>query len=113
MDVTDFMGSSSYLKAADLKGKTVNVTVDAIDQAEFTDDKGVTKEKLIMMLANKEKGVVLNVTNTRACASAWGTDSDKWTGKKALLSVRQTPLGDGIGVTPITDDGDFDDDIPF
>ena len=111
MDVTDFMGSSDYLKAADLKGKSVNVTVKDVCTATFNND-GKDQDKLVLFFKGRDKGVVLNVTNTRAMAAAYGPESDKWEGKKVVLSVRQTPLGDGIGVTAMPDE-DFDDDIPF
>ncbi|GAF87837.1 unnamed protein product, partial [marine sediment metagenome] len=76
------------------------------------DDKGVTKEKALLEFEGKDKMAVLNITNTRALVAAYGPESDKWIGKKIMLSVRQTPLGDGLGVTALPED-DLDDDIPF
>ncbi len=112
--MTEFVGNSDYLKAADLKGKSVNLEIKGVNSAEFTDDKGNTKSKALLEFKGKDKMAVLNITNTRALVNAYGPDSDDWIGKKIVLSVRQTPLGDGLGVTPMpADDGDFDDDIPF
>jgi len=113
MDMTEFVGNSDYLKAADLKGKSVNLEIKSLSSAEFTDDKGNTKTKALMEFKGKDKMAVLNVTNTRAMVAAFGPDSDDWIGKKILLGVRQTPLGDGLALTALPQDGDFDDDIPF
>ena len=113
MDMTGFTGNSDYLKAADLKGKSITLEIKGINSSEFTDDKGVTKEKALLEFVGKDKMAVLNVTNTRALVASFGPESDKWIGKKILLGVRQTPLGDGLAVTPMPADGDFDDDIPF
>jgi hypothetical protein len=112
MDMTEFVGNSDYLKAADLKGKSVNLTIKGVNSADFTDDKGNTKTKALLEFKGKDKMAVLNITNTRALVAAFGAESDAWIGKNIVLSVRQTPLGDGLGVTPLPDD-DFDDDVPF
>ncbi len=129
MDVTDFMGSADFLKAADLGNKTPQCVVKAVHTREFNDEQKGQHEKLVLEFVDKDKMVVLNVTNTRAMATAYGTDSDNWIGKTVILSVRQTQMGPGIGVTPLQQPAaaaneqqnqqaaqaadDFDDDIPF
>ena len=111
MDVTDFMGSSDFLKSEDLKGKTVFVKIKGVHTREF-DNNGKPQDKLVLELHDKDKMVVLNVTNTRTIAGAFGTETDNWVGKKVMLGVRETPLGPGIAVN-IAPGDDFDDDIPF
>lgn len=128
MDVSDFMGAGDFLKAADLGNKTPQCTVKAVHTREFTDEIKGQHQKLVLEFHNKDKMVVLNVTNTRAMASAFGTESNAWIGKSVILSVRQTQMGPGIGVTPLNPEepaleqqkqdtaasaDDFDDDIPF
>lgn len=129
MDVTDFMGSADFLKAAELGNKTPQCVVKAVHTREFNNDEKGPHEKLVLEFVDKDKMVVLNVTNTRAMATAYGTDSDDWIGKTVILSVRQTQMGPGIGVTPLQQPtaaeneqknqqaaqaaDDFDDDIPF
>lgn len=112
MDVTEFMGNSDFLKAADLGSKKASVVIKEVHTKEFNDEGGA-KSKLVLEFDGRDKMVVMNVTNTRACADAFGTDSDKWIGKQVTLSVRQTQMGPGIAVTPILAEEDLDDDIPF
>ena len=117
MDMTKYAGGDGqYLKAADLKGKTREITIKLVGIQAFEKEDGHTDEKPVLWLETKDeqdRGVVLNKTNTRACVDAWTIDSDKWIGKKAMLSVRQTNMGPGLQVTPITSANDLDDDIPF
>ncbi len=112
MDVTEFMGNSEFLKAADLNGKKASVKIKAIHTKEFTDESG-TKSKLVLEFEDRDKMVVMNVTNTRAVADAFGPESDLWPGHQVTLSVRQTQMGPGIAVTPILAEEDLDDAIPF
>lgn len=125
------MGGSDFLKAADLGNSTPQCTVKAVHTREFNDEQKGPHQKLVLEFVDKDKWVVLNVTNTRAMATAYGMDSDQWVGKQVILNVRQTQMGPGIGVTPLQDlpgqaaaeqqnqqaaqqaSDDFDDDIPF
>jgi len=100
MQVDNFLGSSDFLKAADLGTATPTLTVKSVSSHEFNDDGG-SRQKLVLEFIGKDKMVVLNVTNTRAMAAAFGNESDNWIGKQVLLSVRQTQMGPGIGVTPM------------
>lgn len=117
MDMTKFAGGDgTYLKAADLKGRTREITIAKVGVQEFEKEDGHSETKPILWLVTKDgedRGVVLNKTNTRACVDAWGAESDKWEGKKAMLSVRQTNMGPGLQVTPITASNDLDDNIPW
>lgn len=119
MIVDDFVGST-FLKAADLGQMTPTITVSKVEPIEFQDG---SKKLVLHPTDSAMNPVVLNMTNSRACVAAWGNDSDHWIGKQAMLSVRQTQMGPGIGVTPIgsqpvngmpaNTDTPFDDDIPF
>ena len=81
---------SKYLKASDLAGQTVTVTisdivVETVGQGEDQTDKP------IVYFAGKEKGVVLNVTNSKAIAKAYGDETDEWVGKPIEVYPDTTP----------------------
>jgi len=106
-------GESNYLKASDIKGRTPTVTIGKVELVEF-DNNGVKDRKPAIFFNGKDKGVVLNKTNTKGLIEGFGAESESWVGKDVMLSVVNTEMGDGIRVTalqPKTDD--LDDDIPF
>jgi hypothetical protein len=73
---------SKYLKAADLQGQQVTVV---IDRTEFEDIDGKGKHKPVVYFRGKEKGIVLNKTNSTTISDAYGDESDDWVGKPLLL----------------------------
>jgi hypothetical protein len=64
---------SNYLKAADLEGRTIKVTIDDIKL-----EKVGTDEKLIAYFKGGKKGLVLNKTNSNNIALVYGMDTDGW-----------------------------------
>ena len=82
MDMTKYAGSESkWLKASDLQGGRPTVTIKSVELIEFEDD-GVKKEKPALTFEGKDKGLVLNATNTEELIHAFGPDSEDWKGKK-------------------------------
>lgn len=72
---------SKYLKASDLKGQHITVT---IDRVEFESMDG--KQKPIVYFKGKEKGLVLNKTNSNAIEGMTGTpETDEWAGVRVAL----------------------------
>ncbi len=71
---------SEYLKAADLQGRNVRVTMDRVEMRDVGDD-----TKPVLFFQGKEKGVVLNKTNATNIALAYGDDTDDWNGKEVIL----------------------------
>lgn len=67
---------SKYLKAADLNGRTVRVTIASV----FSESMDDGKVKPIMFFQNAQKGLVLNRTNASTIAMAFGDDTDNWIG---------------------------------
>ena len=65
---------SKYLKAGDLDGKTVPVTISHIEMQEV----GQGDVKPVMFFAGKEKGLVLNKTNGGVIAHRLGPEMDNW-----------------------------------
>jgi len=115
MDMTQYAGSESkYIKAADLQGKTVKVTIESVALLEFDDDDKGKIEKPALSLVGKEKQVVCNKTAVNDLISAYGPDSDYWAGKDIRLSVKHYPKfgKDGIVIAPIIEE-DFNDSVPF
>lgn len=71
---------SNYLKAEDLQGREVTVTIDRVVVEKLGQD-----EKPIMYFQGKQKGVVLNKTNATNIGSVYGGETTAWTGKKVTL----------------------------
>lgn len=106
MDMTQYAGSeSNFLKASDIQGSTPTVTIERVEEVSFEKD-GKTDIKPAIHFVGKEKGVVLNKTNTRSLIEAFGALSDDWLNKQAMLSVVTTEMGPGIRVTPLQGEAD-------
>jgi arabinogalactan endo-1,4-beta-galactosidase len=71
---------SNYLRATDLQGRNIKVTIDRIEMEEIGDDR-----KPILYFVGKEKGVVLNKTNANNIAAAYGDNTDDWQGAEVVL----------------------------
>jgi hypothetical protein len=75
---------SQYLKASDLGGREVRVTMGRVEREEIGTDK-----KLVLYFKGKEKGVVLNKTNANTIGDAYGDDTDDWYDQPLILfSIR-------------------------
>ena len=97
MNVSDFLGSD-FMKAADLGQTTPTIQVAKVEPVTFADG----SSKLCIHASDPAcKPIVLNVTNSRAMAAMYGPESQNWIGQSVMLSVRQTQMGPGIGVTPL------------
>lgn len=76
----------SYIKAADLQGKRVQVV---IDRVEMEDIGGETKP--VLHFRGKERGLVLNKTNSNAIWGINGSDeTDDWPGTSIVLFPSKT-----------------------
>jgi arabinogalactan endo-1,4-beta-galactosidase len=71
---------SDYLKAADLQGRAVTVTMSHVDMREVGGE-----PKPILYFQGKEKGMVLNKTNASKIAEMFGDDTDDWAGGEIIL----------------------------
>jgi hypothetical protein len=71
---------SKYLKAADLQGREVRVTIANVEREKMGDD-----TKPVAYFKGKEKGVVLNKTNSNMIADAYGDDTEDWFGQDVIL----------------------------
>lgn len=72
---------SNYLKAADLQGRAVRVTIDSVTMEKIGDD-----QKMVLHFVGKDKGIVLNKTNANRIVEASGSDeTDDWEGWSITL----------------------------
>lgn len=77
--------TGSFLKADDLQGKTVRVTLSKVELQEFDDG-----NKLVLHFQGKDKALVCNKTNANIIAENLGTDeTDEWVGQAVLLTVKK------------------------
>lgn len=71
---------SNWLKAADLQGRAVRVTIKEVISEDIGDG-----HKPVVYFQNGNKGLVLNKTNALAIADIYGSDTDNWAG--AIVEV--------------------------
>lgn len=71
---------SKYLKAADLGGREVKVIMSNVEKEKLGDD-----NKLVLYFKGKEKGVVLNKTNSGTISDAYGDDTEDWYDQELIL----------------------------
>jgi hypothetical protein len=117
---------SNYIKAADLKGRTVTVVI-----ADATIEKLGEDRKLVLTFQGKEKGLVTNKTNANRIAYMYGNNTDAWVGKEIALkaelvdfqgktveAIRVQPPAQRAAPAPVakpapTTGGELSDEIPF
>jgi len=77
--------TGAYLKAPDLQGKTVTVTIEKAEVVEF--DEG---HKVVVRFVGKEKAMVCNKTNSNIIAEVTGEDdTDRWAGHSICLTEKK------------------------
>lgn len=77
---------SNYLKAADLQGRRIAVTVREVAMEDIGGD-----HKPVLYFQGKDKGVVLNKTNANMISEIAGTtETDEWAGVKIVLYPDKT-----------------------
>lgn len=90
---------SSSLKAGDLEGNEVTLTIAGYKIQEFDEVDNKTGQtykarKPIFSFQETEKTFVCNVTNRRAIAESYGKEMDEWIGKPITLFPTMVPFGD-------------------
>lgn len=119
MDMSQYSQSDSKdLKAADFIGKNLKVVISGVEIRNYEAKDGQpASSKPALSFEGKEKGLVLNATNTKTLCEAYGNDSDGWISHEIGLAVKDYSdkgYGHGWIVTPLDVAApDFDDDIPF
>ncbi|KKL94214.1 hypothetical protein LCGC14_1866940, partial [marine sediment metagenome] len=75
---------SKYLKAQDLKGQRVMVTISHVTMEDIGDE-SKSESKPVVFFQGKDKGMVLNKTNAAQISFMYGDESDSWCDKKIEL----------------------------
>jgi hypothetical protein len=82
---------SNYLKASDLGDAQPVVTIDRVELEAVGRDKEM---KPVLYFRGKEKGIVLNKTNSNKIAALIGSrDTEHWTGHRITLYATETEFG--------------------
>lgn len=71
---------SEFLKAGDLQDREVRVVMDHVELKDVGDE-----TKPVLFFQGKEKGLVLNKTNSNNIAMIYGDDTDDWAGRELIL----------------------------
>ena len=79
MNVNDIF-PSKFLKATDLKGRHVTVTIADCVMEQLGDNR-----KLVLYFEGKDKGMVCNRTNADRIAYLYSPDTDNWIGKAITI----------------------------
>jgi len=79
---------SAFLKADDLGGRQVTVTIDHADMEVIGQGRDKAS-KLIIGFRGKEKKLVCNKTNANMIASMYGDETEGWIGKQITLVARE------------------------
>ncbi|NBS93421.1 MAG: hypothetical protein EBS91_05825 [Betaproteobacteria bacterium] len=71
---------STYLKAADLQGKRVTLTMSRVQLEEVGGE-----HKPVLYFEGTDRGIVLNKTNAAIIAEMYGPETDEWGGNKIVV----------------------------
>jgi hypothetical protein len=86
---------SDYVKAAELKGKDVTLTIAGVFIDTVFVGKGKKKRGMFLTFEKTEKKLGLNVTNRDTIASLHGIEARNWVGKR--ITIYPTTTTDAKG----------------
>ena len=89
------MFDDRLLKAWDLDGKDVTVTIEAVE-AEELNNGTKTNRKPVLTLAKTAKKFVVNKTNGITIAQMYGKAVSEWRGKRITIFATTTKFGKDI-----------------
>lgn len=75
---------SEFLKAEDLGTKTVRVIMDYVEMRDVGDD-----YKPVLYFQGKEKGLVLNITNSNTIEAIYGDETEGWRDQPLMLFMER------------------------
>ena len=105
-----YPSSSSFLKASDLNGKKIKLTIESIRMEQLED-----KKKPVLSFKNTDKELVLNKTNAITINAMYG-DTDNWLGKEIKLYPTTVDYaGKPVGAIRVEEQVEeaMSDEIPF
>jgi len=84
---------SKYLSSDDLDGREIKLTIGRIELEEIGRDRD---KKPVIYFTKAKKGMVLNKTNARAIAAAYGDEMTQWEDREIILFSMKVQFGDEI-----------------
>ena len=84
---------SKYLKAADLNGKPVTITIKSAPYETFKNPEGKEQGKTVLYFVGGKKALPLNIVNWDSVAEICGDDTDAWPGHQIELYPTVTQMG--------------------
>jgi hypothetical protein len=83
---------SKYLKASDLNGRPMVLTVENAPLEVLKNPEGKEQHKVVLYFRGAKKALPLNVSNWDAVAEILGGDTDDWPGGKVELYPTKTQM---------------------
>ncbi len=74
-----------YIAGDSLVGKTATMTMAGLKTEKLPTRNGKTEDKLVLYFEDTPKGLVLNKTNAKTIAQAFGGETDDWQGHQIEL----------------------------
>lgn len=105
MNVKDLI-VGKYLSAKDMVGQRVLATLDVCQIEEFENKTtGVTDTRPVVYFEDLDQVMVLNKTNLKVLAREFGEETERWKGRRVLVTTHKvkTPAGaevDGLRIEP-------------
>ncbi len=87
MQHIDTFFDDPYVRAGHLAGEVLPVTIKVVKAEAVGKDKA---GRPVVYFEEFEKGMVLNKTNTKRIVALYGSDVDKWPGKRIMLYPTET-----------------------
>jgi hypothetical protein len=97
----DTLYGSKYLSVADLKDGEPRLKIGKVEVVELREKNGTTKRKYVIWFEGADKGLVVNKTNAKKLADAYGKQPTKWIGQVVQLYSEETTIGKGVRVRPL------------
>jgi hypothetical protein len=76
---------SKYVKAADLEGRTITLTITKVTMDEMLTHDNKKVKKPVVWFERATKGFVINLTNALIIANLYGDETDSWTGRRISI----------------------------
>lgn len=85
--------ASPWLRAEDLQGRTVKVTVASATLERLPQQDGSTEEKIVVAFVGAKRKLILNKTQAAALATLAGDETADWPGAVVFLAPQPTANG--------------------
>ena len=86
---------SAYIRACDLRGQDLEITISKVERLPVQGQRGVEKKAVATFSPKTGEAElwILNRTNARAIAKLHGAELEAWSGKKVTLYPTTTQVG--------------------